>query len=238
VILSRDGDVQAVLVDIGGFLGMGERQVAVDMDAIKFVSDGSTGDQPDDFFLVMNAVRTDFEAAPDYSMAPGMDTTGMTAEATGDVPADGTVTTDVPADGTVADATDAPADGVVADAPADDLAATSDPAMDAPLARDPVMREGYSPADAEYLTAERLTGARVYDTNDEWIGDVGDLILAEDGQVTDAVIDVGGFLGIGEKPVALKLTDIDILRDEAGNDVRVYVSMTKDQLEELPRFDG
>ena len=93
-------------------------------------------------------------------------------------------------------------------------------------------------ADGEYLTTEKLTGAKVYDTNDEWIGDVGALIMTADGKITDAVIDVGGFLGMGEKPVALKLSDIDILRNETGNDVRVYVSMTKDQLKELPRFDG
>ena len=104
--------------------------------------------------------------------------------------------------------------------------------------RQPVQRDGFSMADGEYLTTEKLTGAKVYDTNDEWIGDVGALIMTADGKITDAVIDVGGFLGMGEKPVALKLSDIDILRNETGNDVRVYVSMTKDQLKELPRFDG
>lgn len=217
VILGRDGAVQAVLVDIGGFLGMGERQVAVDMNAIKFVSDGSTGDRPDDFFLVMNAARTDFEAAPEYSMSPDMGTAATDA-----------ATATVPADGMAADAT------TTTEAPADQMAATNDTTA----MRQPVQRDGFSMADGEYLTTEKLTGAKVYDTNDEWIGDVGALIMTADGKITDAVIDVGGFLGMGEKPVALKLSDIDILRNETGNDVRVYVSMTKDQLKELPRFDG
>ena len=217
VILGRDGAVQAVLVDIGGFLGMGERQVAVDMNAIKFVSDGSTGDRPDDFFLVMNAARTDFEAAPEYSMSPDMGTAATDA-----------ATATVPADGMAADAT------TTTEAPADQMAATDDTTA----MRQPVQRDGFSMADGEYLTTEKLTGAKVYDTNDEWIGDVGALIMTADGKITDAVIDVGGFLGMGEKPVALKLSDIDILRNETGNDVRVYVSMTKDQLKELPRFDG
>lgn len=226
VILGRDGAVQAVLVDIGGFLGMGERQVAVDMTAIKFVSDGSTGDRPDDFFLVMNAARTDFEAAPEYSMSPGMGTAATDAAT-----ADATAT--VPADGMAADAT-ADATTTTTEAPADQMAATNDTTA----MRQPVQRDGFSMADGEYLTTEKLTGAKVYDTNDEWIGDVGALIMTADGKITDAVIDVGGFLGMGEKPVALKLSDIDILRNETGNDVRVYVSMTKDQLKELPRFDG
>ena len=72
VILDREGKVDAVLVDIGGFLGMGERQVALAMSSVKFVNDDSTGDQPDDFFLVVNAPRESLEAAPEYGMADQM----------------------------------------------------------------------------------------------------------------------------------------------------------------------
>lgn len=183
VILSRDGTVDAVLVDIGGFLGIGERQVAVSMDAIKFVADTSTTDAPDDFFLVMTAARADLEAAPDYMM-------GDTAMAT---------------DGTM---------------------------------RDPIARDGYMVADAEFLTSDKLTGAQVYDSNDEVIGEVGTLVLSDDGQVSQAIIDVGGWLGMGAKPVALNLTDIDILRNEAGDDVRVYLTKTKEELEAMPAFEG
>lgn len=192
VILSRDGVVDAVLVDIGGFLGMGERQVAVGMEAIRFVSDGSTADRMDDFFIVMSAARADFEAAPDYLAGDMTDTT--------------------------------------------DAAMTDEVATD--TMRDPMLRDGYVVAEAEYLTSDKLTGASVYDANDEEIGNVGTLILSPEGQVTHAIIDVGGFLGMGEKPVALDLADIDILRNEAGDDVRVYVAMTREQLETLPAFDG
>jgi len=48
------------------------------------------------------------------------------------------------------------------------------------------------------LTGENLTGARVYDLNDEWIGEVSELLI-EAARVTDVVIDVGGFLGSGGK---------------------------------------
>ena len=219
VILSRDGKVDAVLVDIGGFLGMGERQVAVSMDAIKFVSDTGTGDAPDDFFLVMTAARTDLEAAPDYMNRDG-------AKAASDPAATGeTVATDETAvtaetkaaDGTTAAVAPATADGTT---------------------REPMARDGYMAAEVEYLTAEKLTGAKVYDANDEVIGEVGNLVLSDTGQVTQAIIDVGGFLGMGEKPVALTLTDIDILRNEAGDDVRVYLTKTKEELEAMPSFEG
>lgn len=196
VILSRNGTVDAVLVDIGGFLGMGERQIAVAMSAIQFVGDSSTADVPEDFFLVMTAARADLEAAPDY-----------------------TVNNAVPATGEV-----------VADPAA---VAGANETLGEPIARD-----GYLAAEADYLTAEKLTGSKVYDANDEVIGEVGSLVLADDGQVTQAIIDVGGFLGMGEKPVALALTDITILRNEAGDDVRVYLTKTKAELEAMPAFSG
>lgn len=207
VILSREGKVDAVLVDIGGFLGMGERQVAVSMDAIKFVSDASTIDAPDDFFLVMTAARTDLEAAPDYMSAKSTMATDKTVASQAGI-ANGTETS-------VADAV------------------TGEPAV-----RKPMERDGYLAAEPKYLTAEKLTGATVYDANDESIGEIGKLILSDDGQVTQAIIDVGGFLGMGEKPIALKLTDIDILRNDSGDEVRVYLSKTKAELEAMPSFEG
>ncbi|MES2664497.1 MAG: PRC-barrel domain-containing protein [Pseudomonadota bacterium] len=209
VILSRDGKIDAVLVDIGGFLGLGERQVAVGMEAITFVADSATADIAEDFFLVMTADRATLEAAPDY-MA-------------------GTMPADMPAADMPADATMAPAD------------ATADPATDTaatPAARTPIARDGYMLAEADYLTSEKLTGAKVYDSNDAWIGDIANLVLSADGNVTQAVVDVGGFLGLGAKPVALDLADIDILRNEGGDDVRVYLSRTKAELEAMPNFEG
>ena len=80
IILGRDGTVDAVLVDIGGFLGMGERQVAVDMSALKIVQDDAT--DADDWFLVMQADRATLDAAPEY-VIPGaeMRTDAAPAEA-------------------------------------------------------------------------------------------------------------------------------------------------------------
>ncbi len=200
VVLSRDGKVDAVLVDIGGFLGIGERQVAVGMEAIKFVGDSATADKADDFFLVMSAKRADLEAAPPYAMnsEPATDATAPAATEAG---------------------------------PATD-------AMTAGSARQPMVRDGYVVADASFLTSEKLTGAKVYDGTDAAIGEVSNLVLSADGQVTQVIVDVGGFLGMGEKPVALPLADIDILRQTDGDEVRVYLSQTKEQLEAMPNYEG
>ena len=182
VVLSRDGTVNAVLVDIGGFLGMGERQVAMNMDAVKFVSDDSTADDPDDYFLVVSANRAMLEEAPEYGAM--MDETKTSAEA-----------------------------------------------------QTENARDGYEPATPDYVTTETLTGARVYDAENNWIGEVSLLLLNDDAQIDKAVVDVGGFLGMGEKPVALDLANLEVLREQGGDDLRVHVTMTKDELEAMETFE-
>jgi hypothetical protein len=202
VILSRDGSVEAVLVDIGGFLGIGERQVAVDMDALKFVNDDATADDMSDYFLVMNADRATFEGAPEYSWNETTSDTTM---------------------GTASDST--PADT--------EMAATVNDEMTS----DPIARDGYQVAEQDVLTTEMQTGAPAYDANDKWIGEVSELIINDQGKITHGIIDVGGFLGIGEKPVELAIGDVEILRETDGDDLRVYISMTKDELESLPTYE-
>ncbi len=212
VILSRDGTVDAVLVDIGGFLGMGERQVAVNMGAIRFVSDDATGDDPDDYFLVMTAADAQLQEAPAYSRMPGTDMkSDMESNAGATM-----VTEGAQADANTSIEAPAAAPGTMPDTM--------------------VTRDGYVAAEPEVLTAEKLTGARVYDATDADVGEVSSLILGADGQITEAVVDVGGFLGLGEKPVALSLSELQILRSDNGDDIRVYVSQTKEQLEAMPDY--
>lgn len=63
MVLTKDGEVDVVVLGIGGFLGIGERDVAVDMDQLKIVRDG---DDPTDYFLVINASREMIENAPEF----------------------------------------------------------------------------------------------------------------------------------------------------------------------------
>ncbi len=224
VIFSRGGSVDAVLVDIGGFLGIGERKVAVDMDALRFASDSSTADDEADYFLVMNAGRAAFEEAPEYHWGhAAMENTENAVESAAAATAEA-----------VDNAAEATAEAV--DSAAEATAEVASEAADA-VTREPIMRDGYDAAAEEDLTTEMLTGAKAYDANDEWIGEVSRLIINENGKITHGIVDVGGFLGIGEKPVELAMADIDILREKAGDDLRVYIPMTKEELEALPTYD-
>jgi hypothetical protein len=131
----------------------------------------------------------------------------------------------------------APADTMTETAPADGMA-PADTTMTADGAATMPLPEGFVAVGPEYLTAEALVDARVHDANDEWIGSVSDLTLDANGQVTSAIVDVGGFLGIGAKPVALSLPDVQVVRAAEGDELRIYVAMTKEALEQLPTYEG
>jgi hypothetical protein len=63
IVVSTNGNVTAVILGIGGFLGIGEKDVAVNMNQLSVVRE--TGDS-DDYFLVVKASRDELEAAPAY----------------------------------------------------------------------------------------------------------------------------------------------------------------------------
>jgi sporulation protein YlmC with PRC-barrel domain len=55
-----------------------------------------------------------------------------------------------------------------------------------------------------------LTGTNVYGMNNETIGDINDVLIGRDGRVVAVVVGVGGFLGIGQKDVAVPFEALEI----------------------------
>lgn len=84
---------------------------------------------------------------------------------------------------------------------------------------------------ADELTPEVLQGATVYGADDHKVGSVDHMHGSGSGGTV--IIDVGGFLGIGAKPVAVPISNLDFMRDEDG-EVHALTSWTKDQLKEMP----
>ncbi|ADO44358.1 PRC-barrel protein (plasmid) [Ketogulonicigenium vulgare Y25] len=82
-------------------------------------------------------------------------------------------------------------------------------------------------------TAEELTGANVQDLEGTSIGSISDLQLNGDA-VTGVIINVGGFLGLGAKPVLIPVEQIDVIRDADGTVLHVEVGMSREQLEAMP----
>lgn len=81
--------------------------------------------------------------------------------------------------------------------------------------------------------ASDIIGKKALSTNGETVGSIDDLLITADGRVQAAVVDVGGFLGMGQHTVAI---DWKALRVSPSND-RVTISMTKEELKAAPEYD-
>lgn len=77
--------------------------------------------------------------------------------------------------------------------------------------------------------------ASVYDPSNAKIGKIDDLILNSDGQIKMAVIGVGGFLGVGEKDVAVPFTDLKVTNYKGTEELTL--NRTKDQLKSAPAYN-
>ena len=118
--------------------------------------------------------------------------------------------------------------------PADKTApATTAPAAAAPATTVP---EGQQQLPESHILGSDLIGAAVTNANGDSIGKTSDVLVDKSSKTVDAVvIDVGGFLGIGSKSVAIPLDKLTI---GARPDEGVKTAMTKEQLEALPAFEG
>ena len=85
---------------------------------------------------------------------------------------------------------------------------------------------------AEGYRASKLRGTTVINPANEKIGSLDDLIVGKD-RVLFAIIEVGGFLGIGCRLVAVPYTSLQI--SDAGQHI-VLPGATKEQLKNLPEF--
>lgn len=81
------------------------------------------------------------------------------------------------------------------------------------------------------LSAAVLQGATVYGADEAKVGTVSH--VHGSGSGAQVVIDVGGFLGIGAKPVSVPASELDLMRDQDGN-VHAVTTWTKDQLKQMP----
>jgi sporulation protein YlmC with PRC-barrel domain len=81
-----------------------------------------------------------------------------------------------------------------------------------------------------------LIGKSVVNADNESIGDVNDLVTDQNGKIIAIVVGAGGFLGIGEKDVAIRFEDVKLARDE-NNDVKVIADLNKETLASAPDFE-
>jgi hypothetical protein len=85
------------------------------------------------------------------------------------------------------------------------------------------------------LLIGNLIGETVVTPNNESVGEITDLVTDEHGKVVAVLIGAGGFLGIGQKDVAIRFEDIKVSRDE-NNDLTVTANVTKEMIAQAPDY--
>lgn len=114
----------------------------------------------------------------------------------------------------------------------DDLGAATDDTATSSDMMDPAASEVSHDQAADELRAEWLKGAKVTSPAEDSIGDIKDLILDDQGQVKAVVIGVGGFLGIGEKQIAVDWSDLTITEDGKT----ITSTLTKEDADAAPEY--
>src|SRR5262245_5267668 len=84
--------------------------------------------------------------------------------------------------------------------------------------------------------ASNLIGQTVYNAEDEVVGDITDLVTDRNGKIVAALVGSGGFLGIGQKDVALRFEDLKRARDENDN-VKIIADVNKEVLAAAPDYE-
>src|SRR5258708_36070500 len=82
----------------------------------------------------------------------------------------------------------------------------------------------------DQIRATKMVGSAVYDVQNRKIGQVRDLVMDRDGKIANVVVDVGSFLGMGGKNVAVKLSDF-----KTDNN-RLTLDITKERLQQMAYY--
>jgi hypothetical protein len=180
--------------------------------------------------------------AQDTTPANTMEAPANTMEAPADTTAPDNAM-DAPANDMEAPANDIEAPGNEVETPAAPPPATTTPAPAGDAVGTEVTREsfdlsqGYVVTDGDNLVT-RLLGSPVYSSgadDAEEFGNINDLVFDENGNLIAAVIGVGGFLGIGEKQVAVDFGELE-WTVAADNTERWVLATTREALETAPEF--
>jgi hypothetical protein len=84
--------------------------------------------------------------------------------------------------------------------------------------------------------ATKFKGTDVIGSNNEKIGDVSDILFDKEGKILAYVVGVGGFLGIGQKDVALAPAAFQVQPASDREELKLKLTMTRDELKNAPEF--
>jgi sporulation protein YlmC with PRC-barrel domain len=217
VVLTKEGKAQSLIIGVGGFLGLGAKNVAYDFGKAEWAE--KNGDR----WLVAKTTKEELQAQPDFDRKAYDPAPAVTASNDGVAPAPMAA---APSDTSAA----APANET-AEAPATPDAAVTDQTQTAAIDKSALTEMPLGE-----IRGDDLKGTTVYGANDVRVGEIGDVVLTPDSKADAVIIDVGGFLGIGEKEVAVGMDNLKFMTDKDGKKY-LYTAFTKEQLEAQAAYD-
>ena len=208
VVIDGDGNVKYVIAGVGGFLGLGEKHVALHWDELTISENGDK--------VMANVTKEQLEALPEHKF-PETGKPGMVYSYDDDVAVNPYIAERTPP---------APA-ASVAEQTADATTAATPEVAPAEAAIEPA-------AGMPGMRASEIIGAKVNSADGTNIGEISEVIVQSNGSIDGVIVDVGGFLGMGEKPVLLGWNDLSFGGN--ANDVVVSTALSKEQLNSLPAY--
>ena len=215
LVVAEDGTIEHVVLGVGGFLGIGEKEVAVPWDRFTVV--------PEEDRLVADLSREELEALPEFDwpedyqegtlISPQPTTTVDTSQQT----ASTETTTEEAAE---------EAEETTSEQTAETTTTEETDAAEAEAELQPL----------DSMLAGDLIGAQLVAADGQEIGDVDDVVIGKDGTAQGVVTEIGGFLGIDEKHVMISWSDVEPKRDADG-DLVLQVGLDAKALEALPDYD-
>ena len=234
IVLAKDGKAESLVIGVGGFLGIGTKNVTYDFTKAKWAE--KNGDR----WLVAETTKEQLQAQPDfnrkaYDPAPGSTAAANNAPAattpavvSSDTTSDKGAKPAEPAKSTAENKPATPAPATAENKPTDTSATdeTKTASIDKSTLTEMPMGD---------IRGDDLKGATVYGANDAKIGEIGDVVL-KDNKPDAVIVDVGGFLGIGAKEVALGMDKLKFMTDKDGKKY-LYTNFTKEQLQAQTAYD-
>lgn len=191
IVIANDGKAKYIVIGVGGFLGIGEKNVAYDFSKAEWV------EKKGERWLVAKTSKEDLTAQPGF---------------------------DLKAYDTMASNAAAPANNEPAATTTDNTATAA------------IDKASLTELPVDKISTNDFVGTTVYGADDAKVGEIGDVVLSTDKKVDAVIVDVGGFLGMGEKQVAVGLEKLKFMADKDGNRY-LYTNFTKAQLEAQTAYD-
>jgi sporulation protein YlmC with PRC-barrel domain len=220
IVISKAGQADSLVIGVGGFLGVGAKHVAFSY------GKAAQAEKNGKRWLVVEVNKEQLKALPDFDRKVYDTISAPSVAAGANAPAAVEPATNEAAK------EDAP---MVAQNNGNAAGAASEAGTDRSTTG-AIDKSSLTPVPMGDVRSQDLVGTPVYGPDNAKVGKVGDIVMKPDKTIDAVIVDVGGFLGVGEKEVAMGMDNLKYMADKNG-DKYLYTSFSKDQLEAQPAYD-